>query len=104
MYMPQLQIFCHRNEVQGKVPTNIPDARWEKMVTFAEALQLYTEMYHDGEVEVVGDQRVICRSPRHDGGTHPISIPTPSDIEDPGYTEKFYVVSRGFAMGIFYSW
>ena len=87
-----------------KVPNTMRDAQWVKIATFPEALQLYTQMYHDGEVEVVSDQRVICRSPRHDRGTHPITIPTLADFEDPSYTEKYYVISRGFAIGIFFSW
>lgn len=82
----------------------MPDARWERITTFAQALQLYTEMYHDGEVEVVDNQRVIFRSPRRDRGTHPITIPAPADFEDPGYTDKYYVISRGFSVGIFFSW
>jgi len=102
MYVVRLHIFCHRNEAQVKVPNTMCDARWEKIATFLEALQLYTQMYHDGEVEVVSDQQVICRSPRHDRETHPITIPTPADFEDPSYTEKYYVISRGFAVGIFF--
>jgi hypothetical protein len=105
MCVEQLHIFCHRNEAQAQVPNHsMPDARWEKMATFSQALQLYTEMYHDGEVEVVRDRRVVCRSPCRDGAIHPITVPTPADFEDPGDVDKFYVISRGFAVGIYFSW
>jgi len=84
--------------------TTMPVAQWERITTFAQALQLYTEMYHNGEIKVVDNQCVICGSPRRDRGTHPITIPALAEFEDPGYTNKYYVISRGFSVGIFFFW
>lgn len=47
---------------------------------------------------------VPISEPIHAATAATIGVPRPQDIECPEYANRFYVITRGLAVGIFFSW
>jgi len=91
---------------RGQTFTHVDDVdnvQYELFTNFKQAFDVYDEMYHDGEVEVAVKSHVVSRSP---GGPHAFldDLIKPSMISNMGGFDRFYIITRGSEVGIFFSW